>query len=360
MATVARFTGSLPIDKDLENMILEEARQVLQIEADGILRLIDRLDRRFDQMVEAIMSATGRVIISGIGKSGIIGRKIAATLNSTGTRSLFLHPVEAMHGDLGIVGPDDIFLAMSYSGETEELNLLMPSIRDIGCTVIAMTGNSDSTLAKHSDIVIDVGVEKEACPLGLAPTASTTALLAMGDALAVVLINRKEFKTSDFKRVHPGGALGQRLSRQVSDIMFSGEAIPSVTVGASMQEAIEEMDRHGLGALIIVDNHQQLAGIFTDGDLRRIIAQKKPVFEQSLKEVMTPSPLHAFPQTPAFDALNVMEQHEITVLPIIDASQRVLGILHLHDILGKGEFKFNGREPEKRSRLQLLAGKEPL
>jgi arabinose-5-phosphate isomerase len=258
------------------------------------------------------------------------------------------------------VGPDDIFLAMSYSGETEELNLLMPSIRDIGCTVIAMTGNSDSTLAKHSDIVIDVGVEKEACPLGLAPTASTTALLAMGDALAVVLINRKEFKTSDFKRVHPGGALGQRLSRQVSDIMFSGEAIPSVTVGASMQEAIEEMDRHGLGALIIVDNHQQLAGIFTDGDLRRIIAQKKPVFEQSLKEVMTPSPLHAFPQTPAFDALNVMEQHEITVLPIIDASQRVLGILHLHDILGKGEFKFNGREPEKRSRLQLLAGKEPL
>ena len=166
-------------------MLLDEARQVLQIEADGILNLIERLDQRFDQMIEVIMKASGRVIVSGIGKSGIIGRKISATLNSTGTRSLFLHPVEAMHGDLGMVVQDDVFLAMSYSGETEELNILMPSIRNVGCTVISMTGNTSSTLAKHSDIVIDVGVKKEACPLGLAPTASTTALLAMGDALAV-------------------------------------------------------------------------------------------------------------------------------------------------------------------------------
>lgn len=329
-------------------MRLEEARQVLQIEADGILRLIDRLDQRFDQMVAAILKATGRVIVSGIGKSGIIGRKIAATLNSTGTRSLFLHPVEAMHGDLGIVGPDDIFLAISYSGETEELNILMPSIRDIGCTVVSMTGNPASTLAKHSDIVIDVGVEKEACPLGLAPTASTTALLAMGDALAVVLINEKQFKASDFKRFHPGGALGQRLSSQVKDFMLSGEAVPSVTTAASMQEAVEKMDRHGLGALIIVDHSQKLAGILTDGDLRRMIAQKKPVFEQSLTAVMTPSPLHAFSQTPAFDALNIMERHEITVLPIVDHAQRVLGILHLHDILGKGEFKFNGLDSDSK------------
>ena len=332
-------------------MILDEARRVLQIEADGILNLIDRLDHRFDQMVAAIMKSTGRVIVSGIGKSGIIGRKITATLNSTGTRSLFLHPVEAMHGDLGMVCPDDVFLAMSYSGETDELNILMPSIRNIGCTIISMTGNPASTLAKHGDIVIDVGVEKEACPMGLAPTASTTALLAMGDALAVVLINEKQFKTSDFKRFHPGGALGQRLSSQVKDIMFSGEAVPTATTSVSMQEAVEEMDRHGLGALIIVDEDQKLAGIITDGDLRRLIAQKKPVFEQSLTAVMTPSPLHAFSQTPAYDALNVMEQHEITILPIIDNDHRVLGILHLHDILGKGEFKFNGLDPVKKGNL---------
>ena len=332
--------------QDFTIMILAEARQVLQIEAEGILRLIDRLDHRFDQMVEAILHTTGRVIVSGIGKSGIIGRKISATLNSTGTRSLFLHPVEAMHGDLGMVCPDDVFLAMSYSGETGELNILMPSIRNIGCTVIAMTGNPSSTLAKHSDIVIDVGVEKEACPLGLAPTASTTALLAMGDALAVVLINKKQFKTSDFKRFHPGGALGQRLSTQVKNIMLAGKAVPTVTTSASMQAAVAEMDRHGLGALIIVDEKQRLAGILTDGDLRRMLAQKKPIFQQRLTTVMTPSPLHAFSQTPAFDALNIMEQHEITVLPIIDNDRRVVGILHLHDILGKGEFTFNGRDPE--------------
>lgn len=329
-------------------MIVDEAREVLQIEADGILKLIDHLDHRFDQMVQTILTTNGRVIVSGIGKSGIIGRKISATLNSTGTRSLFLHPVEAMHGDLGMVCPDDVFLAMSYSGETDELNILMPSIRNIGCTAIAMTGNPASTLAKNSDIVIDVGVEKEACPLGLAPTASTTALLAMGDALAVVLINKKQFKTSDFKRFHPGGALGQRLSRQVKDIMFSGEAVPTVTTSASMQDAVEEMDRHGLGALIVVDSNLRLAGILTDGDLRRMLAQKKPVFDQSLTAVMTPSPLHAYSQAPAFDALNLMEQHEITVLPIIDNAHRVMGILHLHDILGKGEFKFNGHDPAKK------------
>jgi arabinose-5-phosphate isomerase len=331
-------------------MLIDEARRVLQIEADGILSLIDRLDHRFEQMVEKILKATGRVIVSGIGKSGIIGRKISATLNSTGTRSLFLHPVEAMHGDLGMVGSDDVFLAMSYSGETDELNILMPSIRNIGCNIVAMTGNPASTLAAHSDIVIDVGVEKEACPLGLAPTASTTALLAMGDALAVILINKKHFKSSDFKRFHPGGALGQRLSSQVKDIMFTGEAVPVATTAATMQEAVEEMDRHGLGALLIVDENRKLAGILTDGDLRRMVAQKKPVFEQPLITAITPSPQHAFPETPAYDALNLMEQHEITVLPIIGHDGCMLGILHLHDILGKGEFKFNGANSKEEDR----------
>jgi len=337
---------------------LEEARQVLQVEADGILGLIDRLDYRFEEMVETILKATGRIIVSGIGKSGIIGRKITATLNSTGTRSLFLHPVEAMHGDLGMVGAEDVFLAMSFSGETDELNLLVPSIRSMGCPVIAMTGNPSSTLAQHSDIVIDVGVEKEACPLGLAPTASTTALLAMGDALAVVLINKKHFKSSDFKRFHPGGALGQRLLSSVADIMLSGEAVPVASASTSMEAAVAEMDRHGLGALIVVDDDRRLAGIITDGDLRRMIARKKPIFEQSLAEAMTPSPLHAFAQTPAFDALNIRDRHEITVLPIIDASHRVLGILHLHDILGKGEFKFNGLDHETKRSSRPASGKE--
>jgi arabinose-5-phosphate isomerase len=331
-------------------MIIDEARQVLQIEADGILNLIDRLDERFDQMVSVILETGGRVIVSGIGKSGLIGRKISATLNSTGTRSLFLHPVEAMHGDLGMVAADDVFLAMSYSGETDELNMLMPSIRAIGCTVVSMTGNSTSTLAQHSDIVIDVGVEKEACPLGLAPTASTTALLAMGDALAVVLINQKQFKSSDFKRFHPGGALGQRLSRQVKDIMLSGNAIPLASTTASMRDAVREMDRHGLGALIIVDARRHLAGILTDGDLRRLLARDASIFDQPLQAMMTPSPLHAHPGTPAFDALNIMEQNEITVLPIVDGDDRIEGILHLHDILGKGEFKFNGLPPRPNNR----------
>jgi arabinose-5-phosphate isomerase len=327
-------------------MLLEEARQVLKIEADGILKLMDRIDHHFVQMVDRIMNATGRVIVSGIGKSGIIGRKITATLNSTGTRSLFLHPVEAMHGDLGMVGADDVFLALSYSGQTDELNLLVPSIRNIGCTVIAMTGNPESTLARHSDIVIDVGVEKEACPLGLAPTASTTALLAMGDALAVVLINKKHFKPSDFKKFHPGGALGQRLSSHVRDIMLTGTAIPVVPITTGMQRAVSEMDRHGLGALIIIDESERLVGIFTDGDLRRMIAKGEPILDASLATVMTPSPRCAMARTPAYDALNTMEQFEITVLPVVDNRRKVIGILHLHDILGKGEFKFNGHAPE--------------
>ena len=330
-------------------MILKEARRVLRMEADGIVNLIDRLDARFEEMVTVILNAAGRVIVSGIGKSGIIARKISATLNSTGTRSLFLHPVEAMHGDLGMVGPDDVVLAMSYSGETHELNLMIPSIRNLGCKVIAMTGNPDSTLAKHSDIVINVGVEKEACPLGLAPTTSTTALLAMGDALAVVLIKKKQFKSSDFKRFHPGGALGQRLASQVKDIMMTGAAVPLADGRVSMREAVVEMDRHELGALIVVDDNQRLTGIFTDGDLRRIVARQDPVLEQTLAAGMTPSPLHAFAHTPAYDALNIMEKHEITVLPIIDGDSRVLGILHLHDILGKGEFQFNGGDHRTQS-----------
>ncbi|MFC1798403.1 SIS domain-containing protein [Thermodesulfobacteriota bacterium] len=323
-------------------MIKEEAQEVLRIEASGILKLVDRIDDNFVEMVELIYGATGRVIVGGIGKSGIVGRKIVATLNSTGTRAVFIHPVEAMHGDLGMVGPDDVFLALSNSGETDEMNILLSSIRKIGCKIVAFTGNRRSTLAQNSDIIIHTGVDKEACPLGLAPTASTTALLAMGDALAVVLLNKKKFKTSDFKKIHPGGNLGQRLSSRVKDIMLTEKWIPSVPDSVTMEAAVAEINRLGLGVTFVVDADKKLVGIITDGDLRRLIAEKKPVYELRVADVMTKEPQTLGPNLPAYDALNVMEKYEITVLPIVDRDGRVLGVLHLHDILGKGEFKFNG------------------
>jgi arabinose-5-phosphate isomerase len=324
-------------------MMIEQAIEVLKIEAGGILNLINKIGPAFSEMVNAIYVSKGRVIIAGIGKSGIVGRKIVATLNSTGTRSLFLHPVEAMHGDLGMVCREDVVLALSYSGETDELNILMPSIKKIGCKTVAFTGNPDSTLARLSDIVIDVGVEKEACPLGLAPTASTTAMLAMGDALAVVLIKKKNFQTSDFKKFHPGGNLGQRLDEKVCDLMLSGDAVPLAFEHQSMEDVVKEIDRVGLGAAFILSEQSVLTGIVTDGDIRRLLAGKKPVFDLSVRQVMTPKPKSVSPESAAFDALNLMEHHQITVLPVTDPGGRVHGILHLHDILGKGEFKFNGK-----------------
>jgi len=324
-------------------MIIKEATEVLKIEAEGILGLINRIDDNFPRMVELIFNSSGRVIVGGIGKSGIVGRKIVATLNSTGTRSIFLHPVEAMHGDLGMVCQDDIFLALSCSGETDELNILLPSIRNIGCKVIAFTGNIHSTLAKNSNIIINVSVEKEACPLGLAPTASTTAMLAMGDALAVVLINKKHFKPSDFKKIHPGGILGQRLSSKVKDIMLTGKAVPRVFAGTSMEIAIDEINRLELGTTLVITKDKILTGIITDGDIRRIIAKKKNILELTVEDVMTKNPRTVGPDSPAYDALNIMEQYQITILPTTNSTGKVEGILHLHDILGKGDFKFNGK-----------------
>jgi arabinose-5-phosphate isomerase len=294
-------------------------------------------------MVDLICKRNSRVIISGIGKSGIIARKIVATLNSTGTRSLFLHPVEAMHGDLGMVVSDDILLALSASGETDELNMLLSSIRSLGCPIVAFTGDIDSTLAKHSDIVIDVSVEKEACPLGLAPTCSTTAMLAMGDALAMVLINCKQFKSDDFQRFHPGGTLGQRLAGKVDDIMLTGSAVPSARLEANLSDAISELNRHNLGVILILDNADGLRGIITDGDIRRKVADGTSINTLKISEMMTADPHFAESGTPAYDALNKMEKHQITVLPVVGKNKKIKGILHLHDILGKGEFKFNGK-----------------
>ena len=328
---------------DASSTTIRQAAEVLQMEAEGILNLVDRLDENFSAAVEAIYRSRGRVIVAGIGKSGIVGRKIVATLNSTGTRALFLHPVEAVHGDLGIVSEDDVFLALSNSGETDEINILLASIRKIGCTVIALTGNPDSTLARNSDIVIDAGVDREACPLGLAPTCSTTALLALGDALAVVLIHKHRFKESDFQRVHPGGALGQHLSSHVRELMLSGSAVPKVDGAASMAEVVAEIDRVGIGAALVVRGDDILAGIVTDGDIRRAIAQGAPVYELTAESIMSADPHRVRPESPTYDALNMMEKHQITVLPITSHDGAIRGILHLHDILGKGQFKFNGK-----------------
>ena len=324
--------------------IIQKAIEVLKIEADGIINLVDRIDDNFFEMIEQICSSSGRLIIAGIGKSGIVGRKIVATLNSTGTRSLFLHPVEAMHGDLGQVSRNDIFIALSNSGETDEICILLPSIQRIGCKVIAFTGSKNSTLATQSDIVIDVGVEREACPLGLAPTASTTAMLAMGDALAVVLLDKKHFNSSDFRMIHPGGTLGQRLAGQVKDLMLTGPSLPLVSEGIRTQEAVKTIDRCKLGTTLVTNSQNKLSGIITDGDIRRLVASGQAFLKSTVEEIMTKSPRSITEDSPTYDALNIMEQYQITVLPVVNSREEVIGILHLHDILGKGEFKFNGSE----------------
>jgi arabinose-5-phosphate isomerase len=325
-------------------MVLDDAREVLEVEAQGILSLIPRLGPDFEKAVEAIYLLKGRVILTGIGKAGIVAKKIVATLNSTGTPALFLHPVEAMHGDLGMVTSKDIVLAISNSGETE-VNVLLPSLQKIGTRLISFVGNPESTLARQSDLVIDVGVKKEACPLGLAPTASTTAALAMGDALAVALIKRRQFNHQDFKRFHPGGSLGERLSVKVSEVMLTGEQVPRVYPEQTLFEAIQEMDAKDLGATLVVEeNGRQLVGILTDGDLRRLFKGKTSLEQTLTGQVMTTEPKSISPEVRASEALEMMEQFLITVLPIVDAQKRVLGILHLHDLLGKGEFKFSIRE----------------
>lgn len=324
-------------------MILQQAKEVLQIEAEGIRNLVEKIDENFVKMIELIFRSKGRTIVTGIGKSGIVARKIVATLVSTGTPALFLHPVEAMHGDLGMVSSKDVVIALSNSGETDELNILIPSIKRIGCPLIAFTGNAGSTLARHSDMVIYVGVEREACPMGLAPTASTTAALAMGDALAVALINKRRFKPSDFKKFHPGGNLGQRLSIKVKEIMLTGGHIPIIYEGATMREAIEIINRLRIGATLVAQrNSNKLCGIITDGDIRRALGKTDSIWEKHVEDVMTVKPKTLRSDSYAYDALNIMEKHEITVLPITGLRKDIQGILHLHDILGKGDFKFNG------------------
>jgi len=321
-------------------MSIEQAKEVLRIEADGIMAVLDQLGPDFTKAVDLIMNCPSRVILTGIGKSGIIGQKIAATLNSTGTASFFLHPVEAMHGDLGIVDPKDVVLAISYSGETAELNLLVNSLKNRSVSIVAMTGKPGSTLGKLADAVLNVAVPKEACPLGLAPTASTTAALAMGDALAVVLLDRKQFKECDFRRNHPGGSLGERLKVNVAEVMITGEHIPMVSEDTSLRQAVAILNAKNLGAVLIVDAEKRVAGIITDGDIRRMVAKEINLDTQRAADHMTPTPKTISQELLAADALSIMQDHEITILPITDAQGHLAGILHLHDLLGKGEFRF--------------------
>ena len=323
-------------------MVIEQAKQVLKIEAHGILGLVDKIGPEFKRAVELILKSKGRVILTGMGKSGLVARKIAATLNSTGTPSLFLHPAEAIHGDLGMVTPDDIVLAISNSGKTAEINAILPLLKKMGAKIISFTGDPDSPMALASDIVIDVGVEREACPLGLAPTASTTAALAMGDALAVALINKRRFGREDFRKFHPGGSLGERLAVKVKEIMLTDNNVPMVESGTLVAQALEEINRKKIGATLVVDSKKTLKGIVTDGDLRRALLKHKQIHDLTVDSIMSASPRTIEENQRAAEALAIMELHGITHLVVVDRNNRVKGIAHLHDLLGREEFRLNG------------------
>ena len=311
---------------------LSLARKVLQTESAAVLALVDRLDDRFVQAVALVRHCKGRVIVTGMGKSGIVGRKIAATLSSTGTAAFFLHPAEALHGDLGVVRGDDVVIALSYGGETDELVGIVESLKRLGVSLIAITGSSRSTLAQAADVPLDCHVSEEACPMNLVPTASTTAMLALGDALAMTVLVEKGFQPEDFANLHPGGKLGKRLKR-VEMLMHQGDLIPLVQLDTAMPQVIYEMSRKGLGMTCVLDEHGTLAGIITDGDLRRKMADRSVnVLDLTAAEAMTPRPVTISRTTLAAAALYVLEEHKITSIVVIDAGRRVEGVVHLHDL----------------------------
>jgi arabinose-5-phosphate isomerase len=307
------------------------ARQVLETEAAAILALVDRLDERFERAVRLLLDCRGRVIVTGMGKSGIICRKIAATLSSTGTPALFLHPAEAAHGDLGVIQGDDVVVALSYSGETEELLRLLETIKRLGARLITITGDCASTLGQVSDVALDCRVSEEACPLNLVPTASTTAALALGDALAMTLLVAKGFRQEDFANLHPGGKLGKRLMR-VEHLMQGGDQAPIVRAATTMQEVIYEMSRKGLGMTCVVDESDRLIGIITDGDLRRHMTLSANLLERNAQDVMTTGPVTITRGMLAVEALHILEQRKITSIVVVDAGQKVEGVVHLHDL----------------------------
>lgn len=319
--------------------MLEHAKEVLRLEAEAIMELIPRIDENFAAAVEMILSCHGRVIVTGMGKSGLVGRKIAATLASTGTPSFYLHPAEGIHGDLGMVTVNDVVIALSNSGETREILNILPSIRRIGAKIIVMVGSNTSTLAKNADVVLNIGITKEACPLGLTPTSSSTSTLAYGDALALALLKKHNFTAKQFAVFHPGGSLGRKLLLTVGDIMHMGDENPVVKGETTVQEALFVITDKGLGAVSIVDDTGKMIGVLTDGDIRRGLSKGVDFLKRPVTELMTTKPKTITKDKLAAAALHIMESNHpklITVLPVIDEEKKVIGLLHMTDLVRQG------------------------
>lgn len=330
-------TGKIPKKMNSSDDIIKVAKKVLETEAEAIYSLIRKLNSNFEKAVDLVFSCRGRVVVSGMGKSGLVGKKIAATLASTGTPAFFLHPAEASHGDLGMVTERDIVIAISNSGETAELVGLIPFLKRYRVKLISMTGNTKSTLAKASDVMLDISVKEEACPMGIIPTASTTATMAMGDALSVALLTKRGLSEKDFALLHPGGSIGKKFFIKVEDLMHSGEGLPVVTLETPVSKALIEMSSKRLGHAIVVDKQNRLTGVITDGDVRRGLEKwEGRLFKMKVKKVMTENPKTISREELAAKALSIMESCSITALIVPDDDGRPVGIIHLHDILRQG------------------------
>ncbi len=319
-----------------ESSDIKKARRVIRMEAEAVAALEGKINESFQKAIDIIFQCKGRVVVTGMGKSGIIARKMVSTMNSTGTASIFLHPSDAVHGDLGMVRNDDVVICISKSGDTQEIRLLLPMFKRIGVPIISMVGNMNSHLALHSDVPLDISVKEEACPLNLAPTTSTTVMLAMGDALAVTLLEKNNFTADDFAMFHPGGNLGKRLLLKIEELAFTGNQMPTISLNASLNEAILEMTTKRLGATCVVDANGILAGIITDGDLRRLLQKTTNVSDLSAEQVMSKNPKTIRKGTLASIALHEMEQHSITQLIVVDNERKPYGVVHLHDLVRAG------------------------
>ena len=318
----------------------QRGREVFAIEIEALHHVQDNLGEAFHQAVQLLGACAGRVVVTGLGKSGLVGRKLAATFSSTGTPSFFLHAVEGAHGDLGSIRADDVVIAISYSGKSEELNAIIPSLKRIGTPIIAITSGLATPFAAMADVVLDSGIPREACPMNLAPTSSTTATLALGDALAVCLMDMKAFTPNDFKKYHPAGDLGRRLGLAIADMMHT--IIPSVTEDAPMQAALAALDAGGLGGVVVTNAEKKVLGILTDGDIRRIVCQGRYVPQAAVAGFMTRNPRSCQPENSAAEVMDMMEEKAITLLPVTGAQGTLVGVVHLHDLLGKGKVKFAG------------------
>lgn len=318
------------------DQIISKGKEVIEIEGNAVLDLLDKIDDTFVKVVKAIFNSTGRVVFSGMGKSGLIARKIVATMNSTGTAAIYMHPTDALHGDLGMVRSEDIVILISKSGNTEELNDLVPMFKRLGVVVIGMFGNKESKIGRHCDYILDVGVREEACPHDLAPTASTTAALAMGDALAVALLELRGFTAEDFALLHPAGSLGKRLSLKISEIMITGDDIPVVNIHADMKDIIVQITTKRLGHTLVVDDNGELCGIVTDGDLRRLLEKTLDIKNLTAKEIMTKNPKTIKQEYLASFALQQMENFKITSLAVKNENNLPVGVVHLHDLVKLG------------------------